>query len=167
VLDGSSELKANECESTWCIDNDREAAISAHIGRSVLRYHPNHDYPVMEEEEEEEEDEEEGEEEGEEHVGSCRTHMGETWDACARTNGSDMCGAETTRHHTDHIKQIQIRLSMRPTLVMLPVQLHTPSLSSTPSHSTPAVSAIFKLRSIQLGTAEEAAALCAITTRVA
>jgi hypothetical protein len=156
VLDGSSELKANECESTSCIDNDREAAISAHIGRSVLRSHPDHDYPEMEEEEVEEEEEDEEEEE-EEDVDSCRSRMGETWDACARTNGSDRCGAETTRHHTDNIEQIQIRLSLRAMLVMLPVELHTPSRSSTTTHSTPAVSAILKLRSIHLGTAEEAA----------
>ncbi len=50
MLGGSSELKANERESTWCTDNDREAATSAHIGRSVLR--PLEGEDVEEEEEE-------------------------------------------------------------------------------------------------------------------
>jgi hypothetical protein len=116
----------------------------------------------MEEEEVKEEDEEVEEEEEEEEDG-CRARMGETWDACARTNGSDRCGAETTRHHIDHTEQRQIRLSLRATLVMLPMQHQ--GLASTPTRSTPAVSAILKLCSINLGTAEEAAVLFATTTR--
>ena len=212
---------ANGCESTWCTDNDHEAAISAHIGRSVLR--PLEGEDVEEEEEEveeeekeveeeeedrkdgcwarmgetwdacartnvsdrcdaettrhhiddteqrqmrlleEEEEEEEVEEEEEDRKDGCRARMGETWDACARTNGSDRCDAETTRRHIDDTEQRQMRRILTATLVML--QMHHHGLASTPSHRTPAVSAILKLCSINLGTAEEAAVLFATTTR--
>lgn len=152
---------ANGCESTWCTDNDHEAAISAHIGRSVLR--PLEGEDVEEEEEVVEEEEKEVEEEEEDRKDGCWARMGETWDACARTNGSDRCDAETTRRHIDDTEQRQMRRILTATLVML--QMHHHGLASTPSHRTPAVSAILKLCSINLGTAEEAAVLFATTTR--
>ncbi len=106
VLCGSA-MTANECESTWCTDNDCEVMTTSRTDGTALRPQPVHDSPLLQ---------------------TCsdgrRARIRETLDAFCRTNDSGKCNADMRRRHIGYTAQQPIHLSPRAELVMMATRHH-------------------------------------------
>ena len=105
-------MTANECESTWCTDNDCEVMTTSRTDGTALRPQPVQDSPLLQ---------------------TCsdgrRARIRETLDAFCRTNDSGKCNADMRRRHIGYTAQQPIHLSPRAELVMMATRHH--GLSST------------------------------------